>query len=427
MLTINSFVMKPICKIKLFPTLLLISLFSIQLFSQDKGFTEYKGIVKDNDSKNELTFADINIVGTNISTITNNEGEFLIKIPNDLINPTLSVSYLGFKERNISLEDFKMLKRSTILLIPEATQLSQVNIITIKDAESLVKAMLSKKGENYGGNSKIMTAFYRETIKNRRKNASLSEAVVNIHKAPYTSLKNDKVDLIKARKSVDYTKLDTIAVKLIGGPFSALYTDMIKYQQFVFTFEDLKDYDFTFDNSSKVNNRDVYVVNFKQKDNIDYPLYFGKLYIDSESFALVSAAYSLNISNRELASKMFIRKKPRRVNVWPTKASYRVDYRIKDGQWYYGYSNIALSFKVDWEQKLFNSVYTLNSEMAVTDWRSDNTNSKPLNPLKPSMILSEEASGFSDPDFWGKYNIIEPEKSIESAIKKINRKLKKSS
>ena len=36
-----------------------------------------------------------------------------------------------------------------------------------------------------------------------------------------------------------------------------------------------------------------------------------------------------------------------------------------------------------------------------------------------------KASGFSDPNFWGAYNIIEPEKSIESAIKKISKQLNK--
>ncbi|HLT52097.1 MAG TPA: hypothetical protein VKZ93_09060, partial [Arenibacter sp.] len=46
--------------------------------------------------------------------------------------------------------------------------------------------------------------------------------------------------------------------------------------------------------------------------------------------------------------------------------------------------------------------------------------------LKTSVILGDEAIGFSDPDFWGEYNIIEPEKSIESAIKKIQRQLKRS-
>ena len=42
------------------------------------------------------------------------------------------------------------------------------------------------------------------------------------------------------------------------------------------------------------------------------------------------------------------------------------------------------------------------------------------------MIISDEISGFSDPDFWGTYNLIEPDKSIESAIEKIRRKLERS-
>ena len=41
----------------------------------------------------------------------------------------------------------------------------------------------------------------------------------------------------------------------------------------------------------------------------------------------------------------------------------------KNGKWYYGYSKIQLTFKVNWKRKLFNSVYTLNSEMAITDWK----------------------------------------------------------
>ena len=40
------------------------------------------------------------------------------------------------------------------------------------------------------------------------------------------------------------------------------------------------------------------------------------------------------------------------------------------------------------------------------------------------IILVDQAEGFSDPDFWGAFNIIEPEKSIEVAIRKIQRKLR---
>ena len=272
-----------------------------------------------------------------------------------------------------------------------------------------------------------MTAFYRETIKKRRKNASLSEAVVKIHKQPYNNVKNDHIELIKARKNTDYTKLDTIALKLQGGPFSNLYTDIIKYPEFIFTDEDLPKYNFSFGKSTNINDREVFVIHFKQNRNINIPLYFGKLYIDAETLALTNAVYSLNVSNRELSSQMYVRKKPRRVDVYPTEATYRVNYRTTNGKWHYSYSNISLTFKVNWKGKLFNNTYTLNSEMAITDWREyDYKLAKVRKQLiRPTTILSEKASGFSDPKFWGAYNIIEPEKSIESAIKKIQKQLKR--
>ena len=69
----------------------------------------------------------------------------------------------------------------------------------------------------------------------------------------------------------------------------------------------------------------------------------------------------------------------------------------------------------------------MTAEMAVTDWEKNLEGKfpKPNERIRKSIILSDEAIGFSDPDFWGEYNIIEPEKSIEAAIKKIQRQLKR--
>ena len=170
------------------------------------------------------------------------------------------------------------------------------------------------------------------------------------------------------------------------------------------------------------------MVNFRQLSDIEEPLYKGKLFIDAEKKILTSAVFSLNITDKDKAAALFVRKKPADVRVWPTDVAYRVDYREKNGKWYYGYSNVLLEFKVDWKHRFFNSTYTLTSEMAVTDWEKNLTQDKLTNreKIKTSMILGDEASGFSDPDFWGAYNIIEPEKSIQSAIKKIQRQLEKS-
>jgi len=393
--------------------------------SKTADFSEYKGSVKDISTKNALIFADLNVKGTNISTITNSEGEFLLKIPNDIKNKIVIVSYLGYESLDFLLPN-NAKDKIKIALEPSITQLEEVKLNVPKTAEGLVRAALKTKGGNYYNEPALMTAFYRETIKKRRKNASLSEAVLEIYKQPYSASRRDAIKLIKARKSTNYSRLDTIALKLQGGPFSAIYADMIKYPKYIFPNGDLTVYNFKFEKSTQIDNRRVYVVSFKQKSNVEIPLYYGKLYIDGETFALTSAIYNLNLENKEKATAMFVRRKPRNVDTYPIEAGYRVNYRVKDGKWYYGYSNILLTFKVNWKKRLFNSVYTLQSEMAITDWGQNTTGiNRPKESLRPSVIFADEASGFSDPEFWGEFNIIEPEKSIESAIKKISKQVKR--
>lgn len=409
---------------------IILAMLAPTVWAQDQNsFIEIKGSVYDTSNNDPLVFADIIVVDTNIATITNTEGEFLLKIPNAFKNASVTIQFLGYADITVTVSELQ--KTSSIGLKPSFTQLDEIKISRPKNAESLVRLMLEKSGVNYINDNVTMTAFYRETIKKRRTNASLSEAVIEVQKQAYTNRKRDAVNIVKVRKSTNYSKLDTIALKLQGGPFSNLYADIIKYPEYIFTEDNLSQYIFTFDTSTYINDQLVYVVNFRQKPELKVPLYYGKLFIDSDSFALTSAIYSLNVENRILASELFIRKKPNKVHVYPTEANYRVNYRSSNGKWYFSYSNILLSFKVNWKGRLFNSYYTLNSEMAITNWKvSQEKFTKPEDKnliLKPTSILIDEASGFSDPEFWGQYNIIEPEKSIESAIKKINKQLEKSS
>ena len=390
------------------------------------SFNQYEGEVVDADSGKKLVFATISVEGTNISTITNTEGDFLLKIPKDITAAMVHFSFLGYTTKSVALKELRP-KGNRIALNLSAVQLSEVNINAPKDARALVKQVLQRKGENYFDESTIMTAFYRESIKKRRRNVSLAEAVVNIYKTPYKANRKDAMELYKARKSTDYSKLDTIALKLQGGPFNTLYADMVKYPEFVLLETNLDDYDFKFVRSTRINEKLIFVINFKQKEAIPEPLYQGELFIDVADKTLTSAIYALNITDKDLAARYFVRKKPAKVKVWPTNVAYRVDYRNKNGKWYYGYSNVLLEFKVNWKDKLFNSIYSMTAEMAITDWEKNSTEELPKNRerIKSSIILADEAIGFSDPDFWGEYNIIEPEKSIESAIKKIQRQLRR--
>ena len=388
-------------------------------------YLQFSGTVV-SQSGESLVFATLSVNNTNISTITNSDGEFTLKIPKELTDVKITVSFIGYFKKVVSISDFRK-EDTRIVLKASSVELSEIRVVLPKDARSLVLTTFRKKRENNLNEPALMTAFYRETIKKRKKNVSLAEAIVSVYKQPYTSNRRDHVKLLKARKSTDYSKLDTLALKLQGGPFNALYIDLMKYPEYMFSDDVIDLYTFSYGRSTTINEKPVFVVTFKQRDDVKTPLYYGKLFISAETFALTSAIYNLNVENKILSSKLFVKKKPSDVFVYPTHAAYRVDYREKNGKWYYGYSNVQLEFKINRKRKLFNTVYSLTSEMAITDWKLiiDKESLKPKDRMRPSIIISDKASGFSDPEFWGAYNVIEPEKSIEAAINKIKRQLSK--
>ena len=189
-------------------------------------YNEYSGEVKEESSNKSLVFATLTVEGTNISTITNTEGNFLLKIPKQFIDKNIVVSFLGYKTKMVPISSLKP-EKNEISLEVSVTQLSEININAPKDALALVRETLKNRDENYFKDPALMTAFYRETIKRRRRNVSLAEAVVNIYKTPYDIGRDDAVELYKARKSTDYSKLDTVALKLQGGPYNTLYVDLM--------------------------------------------------------------------------------------------------------------------------------------------------------------------------------------------------------
>jgi len=399
-------------------------LLSAQGYAQvtDK-YNEYKGKIVSDVTGKPLEFASITLAGSNIATVSNAEGEFLLKVPVDLQDRSVLISYLGYANREIPLAQLKTEKKE-IRMAESIERLPEVSVST-KDPEAIVREAARKIKNNYTSDPLIMTAFYRESISKGKKYASLSEAVVEIYKEPYASLMEDEARLFKARKSTDYRRLDTLVLKLQGGPYNTIRFDVAKNRDLILDDEAFRNYSFTYTSLTSINNRPTHVISFRQLPSIEEPLFYGKLFIDAQTYAISKVDISLNLENEILASKYFVKKKPLNADVTPIKANYQVDYKESQGKWFQSYSRLELGFKVNWKKKLFNSNYDIIIEMAVTDWKKNEENIKLKNTekLRSNVILTDKTSGFSDPDFWGQYNIIEPEKSIENAIQKIQRKL----
>ncbi len=386
---------------------------------------QYRGKIIDSESGDPLIFATLTLEGTNIATVSNSEGNFVLKVPKDInLNSKVHISYLGYKNKDFVLSELKP-DRNKLKLDMLTVSLAEVSVLP-KDANQIIREVIARKKENYVQEPLRMTTFYRETIKRRRSYVSLAEAVIDVHKQAYSNYKLDGMRLYKARKDADYSKMDTVTFKLQGGPYSSLMLDIMKEPFSIISAEDMDYYHFALETITKVNDKIIYVVSFVQKPYVEDPLFYGKLYIDAESMAVTSANYSINIEDKQKASAMFIKKKPVGAVVYPTEASYLVNYRKQGGKWMYSYSRGQITFKINWKKKWFNTTYTSTLEMAVTDWRK--ATERPFRAserMKNNIILQDQVAGFTDPQFWGDYNVIEPEASIESVIKKIKKRIEK--
>lgn len=420
--------------IKKYSVLFCLLFVSIQLMAEKNSFYQnedslynsYSGVVTDKTTGDKLPFAHVVVVSTNIATVTNSEGEFLLKVPVSLSKAFIEASFIGYESQKVALELLKS-KSNKISLKQSVTVLPEVNV-TPGDAVELVKKMLDARDKMYSNNDALMRSFYREIIRKKNTPVSISEAIVDVYKQSYSDGQQDKVSLYKSRKSSDYSKLDTLVFKLMGGPFNTLFIDVVKYPEYFLNLNNLSDYTFQYLNNERIDDRLIYVVSFKQNATIADPLQYGKLYIDAQTFGLCKADFDINLSQPEIAAMLFIRKKPFNARVYATKAHYLVDYKLVNGNWRFAYSRVDLGLKIDWKKRFFNTYYNTSIEMAATDWQNnpDKNIFKDKVLIRPNVVLFDAISGFSDADFWGVNNIIEPEKSIENAIGKIQKQLKKS-
>jgi hypothetical protein len=387
------------------------------------NFKAYYGRVLDAASGRTLPFATIEAVGSNAATVTNIDGNFTLKIARDANISEIKVSYIGFQNKLIPLENFKNNRSLSIGLEVSSVQLREITIRP-EDALELIMDALAGVRDNYSTDPMMMRGFYRETVQRGRNYVSISEAVIDIFKGAYSNdFQIDQVKLFKGRKSADVEKMDTVLFKVQGGPNTTILLDVVKNPYILLSQEYFDIYDFYLTDVISIDNRLHYVVSFSQKEYVDDPFYVGKLYIDMDKLAITEAEFELDVSNKEEAARLFIQRKPMGMSIIPEKAVYRAKYTIVDDRWYFSYARAEVKFKVNWKKRLFNTTYSTMSELAITDRTYEGIEKfAGKERFRSNDVMNEKVYIFFDQGFWEGYNVIEPDQSIESAIKRLNRR-----
>lgn len=388
--------------------------------NDDKSYITISGVVKDRLSRQALPYVNISVINQETATVTNSEGEFTLKIPKTDSQIEILIAQIGYHSSRVKIYGNETDKQ-LYWLNPSSMVLKEV-VIQGREPRALVRDAIEKISENYDQQPRLLTGFYRETAKKRRHFINLSEAIINIYKTSYktSEVYHDKVGITKGRKLVSTKVSDTLAVKLIGGPSIGVHLDVVKNPNIVLSLEEMDNYEYHMEEVTSINGRLQYVVSFLPRKVLPYALYLGKIYIDQERLSFTRLEISLDLSERPKAIQAILRKKPAGLRFRPQEVSVLVDYTERDGVNYLSYIRDVIRFRCDWNKKLFHTSYTVTAEMVITDREPGQASDiARKDRFSEYAVLSDKVSTFYDENFWGPYNIIQPEEDLDKAIERL--------
>ena len=369
------------------------------------------------DEKTGRPLPQVSISVGRVSVVTNDDGAFILKLGET--PKSITVSHLGYKTKRVALETGKT-EQLKIRLQPTVIQLREV-VVRTGDPREIVEIAIQKIPDNYSRKPELLTAFYRETAMKRKHFIYVAEGVEDMYKTPYNrGIGRDRVAIVKGRRLLSQKQGDTLGLKVMGGPVLPVQLDVVKNNDLLLNQEELDAYRFSWGTPEFINDRMQLVVMIEPMYPREWALYHGKLYIDNERLAFTRIELSLDMSDKDKATRTMLVKKPLGVRFKPKELSCVVDYRYNEGVTRISYLRNTFKFNCDWKKRLFSTSFTATCEMAVTDSESEDV--KPIvsrNSFDSHDAYYDKVEYFMDPEYWSNYNIIEPSESLDKAIRKL--------
>ena len=369
------------------------------------------------DEKTGRPLSQVSVSVGRISVVTNEDGAFTLKLAE--MPRSVTVSHLGYKTKKVTLEAGKT-ESMKIRLQPTVIQLREV-VVRTGNPRELVDIAIKKIPDNYSRQPELLKAFYRETAMKRKHFIYVAEGVEDMYKTSYTrGIGRDRVAIIKGRRLLSQKQGDTLGLKVMGGPVLPVQLDVVKNYELLLNPEELDAYSYSWGTPEFINDRLQMVVLIEPKYKKDWALYHGKLYIDNERLAFTRIELSLDMSDKEKATRTMLVRKPLGVRFKPRELTCVVDYRYADGVTRISYLRNIFRFNCDWKKRLFSTSFTATCEMAVTDRQTENV--QPIvsrNSFDSRDSYYDKVEYFMDPEYWSNYNIIEPSESLDKAIRKL--------
>lgn len=398
---------------------------AVPVLQDTMAYFSLEGILRDKYSNEPIPYATVSVSHGSIGSVTNQGGEFRLRLPDTLRQSQIHFSHVGYQpyeaESSLLAERYSMLT-----LEPKVIPIQEV-VIRIVNPIRLLREIQEKKRQNYSQEPVYLTSFYREGIERKNKFVSLTEAIFRIYKSPYTNTPtSDQVKLLKMRRISSSHEKDTIVAKMKSGISASLQLDIMKHVPDFMETENDANYPYTYSHSdiTVIDGRMANVIAFEQRHFINSPLFKGNLYIDSENSALLRAEFELNPKYVKDAAGMLVEKKSRGMKITPQKVVYTISYKPWNGTYYINHVRGDLHFKIKKRKQLFGST-PLHVWFEMVTCKTDTTNVSRFGRREtlPTRTIFSETKFKYDENFWGNFNVIPPEEKLNEAIGKISSKI----
>ncbi len=377
------------------------------------NYITINGTIVSADNSQPIPLVNIAIKGQPLGTTSNTEGEFTFLIPREHIHSKLNLSSIGYQSDSLLIPN-----TDTTLLValrPQTIRLKEIKVVYLP-ADEIVKKLIKNRERNYFTDPLLLTAFFRESIKQDGKYIEVSEAVIEIFKSSYLDTDDtENARFIKGRKKVEDKEVSVARLKLAGGPALFSTIDVAKHLNFI-SGQDRQNYSYTYQGKEIVHNRVAYKLGFKPISELDGIYYEGDLYVDVESFALIRAEFGMTKKTLRNSNKYFILKNAKKVKSTPTFAYYSVDYRPYNAKWLLNSVRGELIIKMQDKRNKIKSEYQISSDMLITDAQPGvGQQIRYSEAFKTNYVLADKIVAY-EPLFWKDYNVIRPEEELEKVF-----------
>lgn len=399
--------------------LAIVSLSAKTIYAQN--LQEVAGIVID-EHQTTLPYVSLKI-GKQIATMTNADGEFLLKYSDAKRKDSLIISYIGYKNLKFSLSELH--RDMKIQLTPSVVNLKEI-IIRPVSAESIIRQAIKNIPENYETRPFEMKGFYREIGKVDTSYLSFAEASLNILSQGYKE--NGGKDKIVINKERNLKKLgekevnNPLNMTIDGAPYAIIANDMAKNPVRILGRNYFRKYKFEMAGTVTINGEEAYLITFDQQDDLKEALYKGKMVILKSSYAIVATDFALSPKGIAYAKAdiSFIARPVYSLLGYSFRKlneEFSERYVKINDKWYPYFYKILAVHHLKAKYKHMEGTLAVNAELFISK-----INIPPQGNYDKIMpgnyVFKNYVTTYKD-DYWGDYNFIKPTNSLKELAEKL--------